>query len=192
MLFFLPVRLLRLACFSIGHFLLFLVPGSSLLVPLLISFSVRFAFLFHALVSQESSSSSLLLLPRLLQGLLPFLSRVQCSWVCCLCWRSVQGVVVLPFGVLSLVFVCFALVLSACSPVSSGFRGSWLWCLLKVHSWSFLLVVGAFRVFIHFVMFVSFFWFPCLSAGVSAGGGGGGGCCCVFHSSSLVSIFVAL
>ena len=61
-----------------------------------------------------------LLLPRLLRGLLPFLSRVQCLWVCCLCCGCAQGVAVLLFGVLSLGFVCLAFVLSACYLVPPG------------------------------------------------------------------------
>ena len=64
-------------------------------------------------------------LPRLLRGLLLLLlSRVQCSGVCCFSCGGVLLVLVLPFGVLSLVLVCFALILSACSPVSSGHGGS--------------------------------------------------------------------
>ena len=96
-----------------------------------------------------------LLLSRLLQGLLLFLSLVRCSWVCCFSCGGAQWVLVPPFGVLSLVLVWFTLVLSACSPVSSGHGGSWLWCLLQVQPWSFLLVVGVLRVFVPFVVFVA-------------------------------------
>ena len=114
--------------FGIGHFLRFLVPSSSLLIPLLLFFgplcisfpSIGFSGVFLCPLSSSSflvfceffsPSSCLRSVPRLLL-ILRVCARGRCP----------------PFGVLSLGFVCPALY-SACYPVPSslGAVGSGFW-----------------------------------------------------------------
>ena len=108
----------------------------------------------------------LLFLPlsSLLRVLLPFLSRVMCSWVLLLLGVCVRGRCPPLWG--SLLGVCLSCLCPLCVLSSSSrFGGGWLWCLLRFHLWSLLLVVCSFRLFIPFVMFVSIFWFLSLSVG---------------------------
>ena len=180
LLFLSPVHPLRSACFGFGHFLRFLAPLSS--YPFFFSFSVHFAFLFHALVSQESSSASSLPPPyssSVGSSPLPLTSAVFMGLLLQL-WGCAMGPCPPFWSPLLGVRLCWPRTLCVLSS-SSGHGGSWLWCLLMVLSW-FLLVVGAIRVFIPFVVFVSFFWFPSLSAVGECLGG--------VHSSFRASIFV--
>ena len=184
MLFFSPVHSLRGACFGIGCLIRVLFQSSSFFVPLLVLFLSLLCISFP-----HCGFSGFFLCSLSSSSFLFFCGGFSSSFH----MASIRGFAA------SVVWITMGPCPPFCSPLLgvdrlccprslymlSSFSPTWVQ-LASVFAWGsvlgILLVVVAVRVFFAFIVFVSFFWFPSLSAGGECLGG--------VHSSFLVSILV--